>query len=49
MKIQVSCIEGTHKNEEDVRKQINDKERVEAALEREDVLKFTRELTNNVN
>lgn len=32
MKIEVVCIEGTHKNEEDVRKQINDKERVEAAL-----------------
>lgn len=44
-KIDIFCRPNSHKQAEEVRKQINDKERVRAALENEDIIEFLKRLT----
>ena len=45
MKIRIECMKNTHNQSEEVEKQVNDKERIAAALENEHILKFISELT----
>lgn len=45
MKLKIRCFENSHLQAEEVEKQVNDKERIAAALENEDILKFISSLT----
>ena len=46
-KIDVRICEGTHVNEQQVNKQLNDKERVAAALENKNLLDVVNQCLNN--
>ena len=45
MKMKIVCFEGTHNQASEVEKQVNDKERIAAALENEQILNFISSLT----
>lgn len=45
MKMKIICFEGTHNQASEVEKQVNDKERIAAALENEQILNFISSLT----
>jgi hypothetical protein len=44
-KLKILCFENSHLQKEEVEKQINDKERIAAALENPEILNFIKTLT----
>jgi hypothetical protein len=44
MKIIIKCVEGSHNNVFEIEKQINDKERIAAALENKEIYEFIKKL-----